>query len=99
MPIVARQTTTTIMTKQDVITAMAEEMGRSDYEAREFLDAAIKVMTSMLNHGDDIVIRKFGTFKVKMCPPKKVRNINTGEAFTLGARRKVVFEPGKDITL
>lgn len=76
---------------------MAEITGKTEYETRVMLDAAISTMKESLQRGEEITLRGFGTFKIKTRAPKTVRNINTGEQYVIGVTRRVVFEPGKDL--
>lgn len=85
------------MTKQEITMRMAEITGKTEYETRVMLDAAISTMKESLQRGEEITLRGFGTFKIKTRAPKTVRNINTGEQYVIGVTRRVVFEPGKDL--
>lgn len=85
------------MTKQEITMRMSEITGKTEYETRVMLDAAISTMKESLQRGEEITLRGFGTFKIKTRAPKTVRNINTGEQYVIGVTRRVVFEPGKDL--
>ena len=87
------------MVRQDIIGSMAAATGKSEYEAKQMLEAAIEAMTQALQKGEEVVLRGFGTFKVKTRAPKLVRNINTGEEYYTPSTKKVVFEAGKNIQI
>lgn len=85
------------MVRQDIIAAMAEKTGKSEYEAKEMLEAMIDIMTESLQNGEEVILRGFGAFKVKMRAPRTVCNISTHEHYKIGCRKRVTFEPGTDL--
>lgn len=78
---------------------MAEKTGKSEYEARVMLEAMVSTVTESLQKGEDVVLRGFGSFKVKTRAPRMVRNIHTQELYMIGKQRRVSFEPGKDLQI
>ena len=87
------------MKKDDLITQVSCETGKSFYETKIFVTATIEQMTKELQRGGEIKLNGFGTFKVKKRAPRSVRNISTGEQYVIASTRKVVFEPGKNLKL
>jgi len=78
---------------------MAFNTGRSEYEAKQMLEAALEAITLSLQNGEEVTLRGFGSFKIKTRAPKLVRNINTGESFYTQSQRRVVFEPSKELKI
>lgn len=85
------------MFKQDIITRIAEKTGKSEYEARMFLEAYIQTVAECMKRDEEVVVRGFGTFKVKYKGPKMVANIHTGEKILVGRTKRVVFEASKSL--
>lgn len=86
------------MTKQELVHEVTAAMSPvGEYIVKEVIDAAIEVVAERLAHGEDVTLRGLGTLKVVTRAPKSVRNINTGEQFTMPATRRVKFIPGKDL--
>jgi len=78
---------------------MAEKTGKTEYEARILLDAAIDTIKESIARGENVIMRGFGSFKVKTRAPRMVRNIHTQELYKIGKQRRVSFEPGKDLQI
>ena len=87
------------MVKEDLIKAVAAKSQLDEYSARLAVDATIEAIKEELQGGGSIILRNFGVFAVKERSPKSVRNIYTGVQYTLGARKRVVFTPGKELKL
>ena len=85
------------MIRQELIQRIAERTGQADYNVKVMFEAMLGVIKETLHEGDSVIIRGFGTFKVKTCAPRAVRNINTGEQYVIGKKTRVQFEPGKDL--
>lgn len=79
------------MIKQELIEAVAAKTGANEYETRKAIEATLDTIKEALTSGEDVTLRGFGTFKVKTRAPKSVRNINTGEQYTIASTRRVVF--------
>ena len=57
-----------------------------------------KKMLSELAKGDEVALRKFGTFEVRVTPPKIGRNPRDAEKdIPIPARAIVRFKPGKEL--
>ena len=85
------------MIKQELIDAVSAKSGRSEVVVRGVLDAALEVMTESLKENDQVVLRGFGTFKVKELSPRKVYNFKTRQMEISVTPRKVVFLPGENL--
>ena len=67
--------------------------GYTNAQAREAVEALLKIMKSSLENGDNVLLSGFGKFSVKDKRPRKGRNPQTGEELILDARRVVTFKP------
>ena len=66
-------------------------------EAERTVDAVFAALVKVLQSGDKIDIRGFGTFKVKDQPARQARNPRTGEAIAVPAKKVAVFKAGKEL--
>ena len=85
------------MTKQDIITEVAQEAKCGEFTAREVVDSMLMVMTRALQNHEEITFRGFGSFKIVQRASKLARNIKTGEGIWIPAHPEVSFEPGKEL--
>jgi DNA-binding protein HU-beta len=86
-----------MLTKQELVTKVAERQGITKKEAETQIDGVIEVLTSELVAGEDIRIPKFGTFKVKDMPARSARNPSTGASVQVPATRKISFQTATDL--
>ena len=97
MPIGFGRKNERFMIKQDIIDAVVTRTRLSEVDAKAMVEAAVEAVKEALQNGEEVALRGFGTFKVKIRAPKSVRDMNTGEQYTIPSKRRVVFEPGKDL--
>ncbi|MEO0017508.1 MAG: hypothetical protein RLZZ522_791 [Verrucomicrobiota bacterium] len=70
----------------------------SQQEIAEILQTFIDEITDALAHGDNVVMRKFGTFEVREMKAKLGRNPkNPTATVKIPARVGVKFRPGKEL--
>ncbi len=62
-------------------------------QAREAVEAILKIMKTSLENDDSVLLSGFGKFNVKDKSARKGRNPKTGESMMLDARRVVKFKP------
>lgn len=67
------------------------------YQTKQIVCEMLDLMAETLQGGDDIILRGFGTFRIKTKAPKSVRDISKGVQYTIAARKRVVFDPGKEL--
>lgn len=68
-------------------------------QSREYLDTVLDVIKTRLANGDKVVFREFGSFTLNATKPRQGRNVVTGEAVPIPARKAVKFkmsEPWRD---
>jgi len=86
------------MLKSELINALNEKLPESqsqDVEAA--VNCLLKQMTEALSLGERIEIRGFGSFDLRIRPPRIARNPKTGDTVDLPAITGVHFKPGKDM--
>ena len=80
------------LTKEYLISAVAEENGYPRNQAIELVEALIELIKSKLVSGEHVLISGFGKFCVKEKRERRGRNPATGESMMLEARRVVTFK-------
>lgn len=83
------------MTKQEVISEMAQKSGLSKTDTAKALDAFTEVVTDSLKAGNAITLTGFGTFGLTEREPREGRNPATGEPIQIPACKTPKFKPGK----
>ncbi len=86
------------MNKTELIQAIAEKTGKSQKEAKAFLDAFTSTVTETLKQGGKVALIGFGTFDVQQVPARTGRNPRTGEPLKIQAKRKPRFKAGADLS-
>jgi len=79
------------ITKQDLIHEASKSSGHSQTETRVIAEQFMQVITELLDEGNSVEIRGFGTFYTKVRKPRPARNPRTGEICPLGRRRVALF--------
>ncbi len=80
--------------KTDFIKAVAEEAGMSQKDTRQVIDAAIDVITRMLQQGEKVTLTGFGTFEVRSRSERRGINPQTREPMEIPATRTPGFSAG-----
>jgi integration host factor subunit alpha len=80
------------LTKDAIISTVAESNGYSRNQAVELVETLLEIVKSKLASGEDVLISGFGKFSVKEKRERRGRNRATGEDMILAARRVVTFK-------
>ena len=95
----AAHTTDTIMgtlTKREIVVSISNETGLVQHEVFEVVQRTLDQIVEALANGDNIELRNFGVFEVKLTKPRVGRNPNQpGSHFVIPARATVKFKAGK----
>lgn len=83
--------------KTDLIDRISEKSGFAKKDVNEMFNAFTAVITDAVQHGDDIVIPGFGSWKVQDVKERVGRNIHTNETITIPAGKRVKFTAGKTL--
>lgn len=84
-----------IMTKKDLITAIAEKSGLSKKDSEAALAAFIETVEEQLKAGQSVQLTGFGTFEVRERAERKALNPRTKEPITVPATKTPAFKAGK----
>lgn len=85
------------LTKTDLVRTIAKDTGVSQGQAGKMLDAVLSSISDALAKGEDVRLTGFGTFKVSESKERQGRNLRTGEAMTIPARRRASFSAGSQL--
>ena len=84
-----------LVTKADLVNAMAEKAGLNKTDAEGALKAFTEVVTEALKDGDKVAMVGFGTFSVGDRAARTGQNPQTGEKIQIAAARVPKFKAGK----
>jgi DNA-binding protein HU-beta len=85
------------MRKQELVKAVADQLGKSESEASNAVNAVFSVISDNLAKGEDVTVSGFGSFKVVERSAREGRNPQTGEAMTIAAKKAPVFRAGTQL--
>lgn len=85
------------MTKNEIISKLAEKTGRTKRLSGEFLEAFMSVVGDALEQGERIKLVGFGTFEVRERKSKCGSHPITKEPITIDGRKSPIFRPGKEL--
>ena len=83
------------MNKQDLIDAVAREVGIAKSATAETIDAILMTLTNAVVKGDAVQLIGFGSFGTGARAARTRRNPRTGEPLQIAASKTVKFTAGK----
>ena len=86
------------MNKAELVSALADKTGKSQKEAKAFLEAFESTVKETLSKGDKVTLIGFGTWDVQDVPARTGRNPRTGESLKIQAKKKIRFKAGTDLS-
>lgn len=87
-----------VMTKMDLVNAMADSAGITKKAAGEALDALLTAVTKSLKGGKNVTITGFGTFRVSHRAARTgVNPRNPGQKIKIPAMKVPAFKAGKSL--
>lgn len=84
------------MTKADLVEQVAERTGLTRTDVAVVVDSFLDTIKKSMEDKQNIEIRGFGTFKIKLRKARKARNPRTGEEVPVPDRRVPVFKPSNE---
>lgn len=86
------------MTKRDIVTRISQESGYVQDQVFDIVQRTLDVLADALSEGENIELRNFGVFEVKVRKARVGRNPNQPEKdVPIPARAVVKFKPGKEM--
>ena len=84
------------LTKREIVLNISNETGLVQHEVFDVVQKTLDQVIEALARGDNIELRNFGVFEVKLTKPRVGRNPNVpGSSFVIPARATVKFKSGK----
>ena len=84
------------LTKRDMVTSISEEVGITQDQTFAVIQKVLENIIDNLAEGNNVELRNFGVFEVRLTKAKVGRNPNKPEAeVQIPARAIVKFKPGK----
>jgi DNA-binding protein HU-beta len=85
------------MTKADIVNKIAEKTEIPKAQVQNWVDATLACIAAGLQDGDEVVLQKFGAFRLRTAKARMARNPSTGAAVNVPERTKVVFKASKEL--
>ena len=86
------------LTKRDLVVRISEETGLVQQQVLEVIQKTLDYISEALAKGNDVELRNFGVFEVKIRKARVGRNPNKPETdVPIPARSVVKFKPGKEM--
>src|SRR6266446_1878680 len=84
------------LTKREIVLNISNETGLVQHQVFDVVQKTLDQIVEALARGDNIELRNFGVFEVKLTKPRVGRNPNQpGSNFVIPARATVKFKSGK----
>ncbi|MYN64929.1 MAG: integration host factor subunit beta [Acidobacteria bacterium] len=84
------------MTKAALIEEVAHTVGVSKRRAEIVVDTLFGSIGEALHQGEKVELRGFGSFRLRLRPPRRRRNPRTGDGVDVPPKHVACFKPGKD---
>lgn len=81
------------MNKQELVARIAEVSGVDKKTTEHVLNVERDVIIDVLQGGDEIFNRGFGTFQIKTRAARLARNLKTNETISVPEKKVVKFKP------
>jgi len=82
------------MRKAEMVQRIAQELGSTTAKAAAAVEAILTTIKASLQQGEPVILRRFGTWQVRVQRARVGRNPKTGAAAAIPARRVVRFLAG-----
>lgn len=85
------------MTKQQLISLVADKAGTTKVDAAKAVDAVSDVIMAAMKKGETVTWTGFGTFEVRSRAARMGRNPQTGAPLHIPASKTPAFKAGKSL--
>lgn len=86
------------VTKRDLVVELSNRTGLTQSQAFDLFQHSLDLITEELAQGNEVTLRRFGTFEVRVTKAKVGRNPNKpGTEMKIPPRAVVRFKPGKEL--
>ena len=84
------------MTKADIVSEIAKTTGIDRANVLENVEKFMEVVKDSLVHGENVYLRGFGSFIIKVRSEKTARNISKNTTIIIPAHNIPAFNPASD---
>jgi nucleoid DNA-binding protein len=84
--------------RQELSKRIAKQTKLSQKQAAEVLEATLTTIREALQHGDEVRLVGFGSFKVRQSAARKGVNPRDRQPIEVPAKERVRFFPGKELS-
>jgi integration host factor subunit beta len=85
------------MTKADLVERVSRETGLTRKDTGSIVKSFLTALADSLARGQNVELRRFGTFKVRQRKARMARNPRTGEPVEVPERFVPVFRASKEL--
>jgi DNA-binding protein HU-beta len=85
------------MNRKDLILKIMKEAQITTSQATRALNSTLEAIKLALKRGERVTLSGLGSFEVKIRNPRKGRNPKTGEEVAIPTKKRVKFNPSKDL--
>lgn len=86
------------VTKRELVVELSNRTGLTQSQTFDLFQHMLDMITEELAKGNEVTLRRFGTFEVRVTKPKIGRNPNKpGSDMQIPARAVVRFKPGNEM--
>jgi len=86
------------VTKRELVVELSNRSGLTQTQVFDLFQSALELITEELSKGNEVTLRRFGTFEVRVSKPKIGRNPNKpGSDMRIPPRTVVRFKPGNEM--
>jgi DNA-binding protein HU-beta len=86
------------MTKDELVTKIANESGLTKSLADKAVDGFVSAVSGALESAESVTLVGFGTFSIGSRAEREGRNPRTGEKIKIPASKVVKFKAGKNLS-
>ena len=84
-------------TKHDLVVAVSKSTGLTQSDTKIVVEQLLEIIADIMESGNNIEIRGFGTFHTKIRKPRPARNPKTGEVVPLHRRVVPLFKYSSEL--
>ena len=87
------------MTKADIVSEIAKKTGAEKVQIQAIVEAFMEEVKGSLANNENVILRCFGSFFIKIRAHNVARNISKNTTITIPAHNIPAFKPAKTFTI
>ena len=85
------------MTKADIVNEISRSTGIEKAAVLTTIEKFMEIVKDSMAHGENVYLRGFGSFNVKIRKEKTARNISKGTTIIIPEHKVPTFKPAKTV--